>query len=780
MLCCAVTFAAGASVATAKTSCEKQMVDSAASTIKEHVFYVSPNGADSSVGTKAQPFRTLERARDAARVCGVGTREIVVAAGDYCFTNTFRLDERDSGLVISAEKDGAVNFVGGSLLSGWRDDGDGFWAIDLPEVKSGKWDFRSLVIDGAFATKACYPDQTNRLENLGTWNLPLLPALAGWWPRKPTREELTQMPYKPGDLPKGFDVKNAEVRLYHMWAESLCGVASNDVEKSVLYLSAPAAWPMGACNRRQYVVYNIREGMRNPGEWYLDRSVGKVVYNPKPGDDMKKLRAFAPRVNTILEIAGSKSWRCVSNIVVKGINFSVTTPPLKKATFGGAGIPAAVDARNTYRCAFRRISIRNAGGMGCSINGFNEGELSNSEISFIGARGLEFNGKNIVVSDNKINDVGLLYPSSSAVGFGGNGHHFLRNEVFNSPYSGVIIGGGAHTIADNLVYRVMQVLHDGAAFYGNIRDSVIRGNVVRDVVPNGKGFGASAYYVDEGGENVTVEGNVAEGVPRPIHMHITRNIKVRNNTFLSKGDMTISFQRSIGCSFEGNTLLVGGNMKTAFPNAVTSWESNRVFMVRDAKNPSKGHSFGNARPQVKTEKARAAVKVLDYTAHKMPILDGEMKAGEWVGRWDYIERDASRRIMGGSPSMVMAVSDAKVLCFVVAVTSPKLTPLSNGHVWGKNDGVMIDIAGKRIHAFIDGTITSSDESFMKSFTASYAGLAKTNRGMGNLQYYSFIVPLSELGNPVKGGKVPFNVTVFSSAYKECRYLESGDVTNLSF
>ncbi len=33
------------------------------------------------------------------------------------------------------------------------------------------------------------------------------------------------MPYDPKDIPATLDVRNAEVRLYHMWDESLVGVA---------------------------------------------------------------------------------------------------------------------------------------------------------------------------------------------------------------------------------------------------------------------------------------------------------------------------------------------------------------------------------------------------------------------------------------------------------------------------------------------------------------------------------------------------------------------------
>jgi hypothetical protein len=67
------------------------------------------------------------------------------------------------------------------------------------------------------------------------------------------------------------------------------------------------------------------------------------------------------------------------------------------------------------------------------------------------------------------------------------------------------------------------------------------GNVVRDVVAVGKGFGASAYYLDEGAHDCIVERNVAIGVPMPTHNHITRNTILRDNVFIADKDMTLSF-----------------------------------------------------------------------------------------------------------------------------------------------------------------------------------------------------------------------------------------------
>ena len=142
------------------------------------------------------------------------SHRILLRPGEYFLEKPLELDARDSGLTIETEQPGKVTLYGGRLITGWRRDGDKFWCADLPGVKEGKWDFRALVVNGRMPDRARFPE-SGTLENRGTWNVKLLPAVAGHWERKPTREELTTMPYDPKDIPATLDVKNAEVHVPH-------------------------------------------------------------------------------------------------------------------------------------------------------------------------------------------------------------------------------------------------------------------------------------------------------------------------------------------------------------------------------------------------------------------------------------------------------------------------------------------------------------------------------------------------------------------------------------
>ena len=347
-----------------------------------------------------------------------------------------------------------------------------------------------------------------------------------------------------GDIPEDLDVRNAEVRLYHMWAESLVGVASHDKEKHELVMSSPAAWPMGACKRRKYVIYNTREGMKEPGQWYLDRTNGRLVYWPLPDEDMTKADVIAPVMNRVLELKGSRK-APVTNVTLKNLTVQCTSTELKSPGWGSASLTAAVELNGTKDCVLDSLTTSNVGGLGVAVTNSSGGVLRNSEVAQTGACGVKINAKGMRVEKNHIHHTGVSYPGSAGVIMSADGIELVRNEIHDTPYSGVIGGGGKKClIEENLIYRAMLVMHDGAAIYGNLKESVIRGNVVRDIRPNGKGFGASGYYLDEGSYDCIIEKNVSLNVARPTHNHITRGTIIRDNVFVFDGDMTVSFQRS--------------------------------------------------------------------------------------------------------------------------------------------------------------------------------------------------------------------------------------------
>ena len=210
----------------------------------------------------------------------------------------------------------------------------------------------------------------------------------------------------------------------------------------------------------------------------------------------------------------------------------------------------------------------------------------------------------------------------------------------------------------------------------------------------GKGFGASAYYLDEGARDCVVERNVAIGVPMPTHNHITRNIIVRDNVFIADKDMTVSFQRSVGGAFEGNTLFVPGKLSVRQPNAIKVWKDNVVFANALGQNDApQAFTIGDAMP---TEPApgRKTWSAEAVRAAAVPTLDGEITAQEWPGKIQTLDREPSRHSGGGAPVLAKFCYDDQCLYVSANVTMFAPAKVSTGATWGQDDGVEICIAGQ--------------------------------------------------------------------------------------
>jgi hypothetical protein len=157
---------------------------------KQIVFYVALNGNDAWSGTidtpnkkmTDGPFATISRARDAIRVLkrsqgGILKLPIVVfiRGGSYYLSEPILFAPEDSGtsetpIVYQAYPDEKPIISGGRKISNWQQQGQ-FWSARLPEVQSGKWNFRMLRVGDKWMRCARYPnfDENNPLT--GGWLL---------------------------------------------------------------------------------------------------------------------------------------------------------------------------------------------------------------------------------------------------------------------------------------------------------------------------------------------------------------------------------------------------------------------------------------------------------------------------------------------------------------------------------------------------------------------------------------------------------------------------------
>ena len=267
--------------------------------------FIAPNGDDSTPGTKAKPLKTITAALEKTRSLQAGTKKEIILSGGKYYEFHADITPADSGLTIKAAPGVKPVLYGGRVINGWEKDGD-FYSAKLDGVKEGKWDFRALIVNNNMRPRARYPKE-GALKHLSEFNVRWMSTIGNGWEREPTNEELTTMKYKKGDLGPWLDVNNAELTIYHSWDESVVGLKSLDDSAQIVRFSNPSGHPPGAFGNwmekaKTYVVWNIREGMNEPGQWYLDRTNGKVVYWPLPGEDMTKAEVIAPTTETLFSL----------------------------------------------------------------------------------------------------------------------------------------------------------------------------------------------------------------------------------------------------------------------------------------------------------------------------------------------------------------------------------------------------------------------------------------------------------------------------------------------
>lgn len=557
------------------------------------VFYVAPDGSDGGRGTIEKPFKTLEKARDAARsVSSDAPKKIILRGGSY-YDVGLTLGPEDTGLTIEGAPGEKPVLYGGRRITNWVKDGN-FYSAQLADVKDRKWDFRNIVVDDQWRPRARLP-KTGAFKHYGRFPVRWLGTTGRGWERQPNDTELTTLKYNRKDLGPWLDVRNAELTTYNGWDETLVGLKSlNDTTQTITF-SIKASYPPGSFTRHEmidgmkcywlkaqtYVVWNVREGMTEPGQWYLDRTAGKLVYWPKPGEDIKKTVIVVPTRETVIDI-GDKA----RNITLKGFAVSCTKTPIAEYAFGALVFKGAVSGKAAAGSRFIDLTVENIGGYAMRVTG-DSTRFENCEIGNTGSGGIDFTGKDVVFTNNHIHDTGLTYPSGIALIASGSGVSVNHNDIHGTSYIAVLSGGDKNILEYNHVYDVMRELNDGGCFFIVGTNNIVRNNychgvpedeaVWADHFAKGEDRFCWAYYMDEQATGCVFEKNVAVNTVLPNHMHWTKNCIIRNNIFIDKAYQNLSWPRTSGLTFEKNILIADEVVFSMPSDAMAALRNNILY-----------------------------------------------------------------------------------------------------------------------------------------------------------------------------------------------------------
>jgi hypothetical protein len=512
---------------------------------KQSTIYVAVNGSDSNPGTKSQPVATVQKAVEISRISA--TKNIVVTEGDY-FDVSVVITEADSGLNIAGEPGKSVRLMGGIIFGDWQQNGDWLEA-QVPDSLWPELDFRILIVNDTLRDRARLPE-TGAFNHKSEWPHQWQSSQGGW-SQKPTEEDLTTLFYNPEDIGYLLDTKNAELTVFHAWDDSYVGLAGNDTVNHALRFSNQATHPAGAFaswageKTHQYIVWNIKEGMRKPGQWYVDRTNRKIVYWPFAYEMAEQLKIMVPTQNHIFEIKDNSS-----EITLENLQLSCAGAPVSNTGYATVNITGAILVGKVNNLTLKNLTVKNVAGWAVKTRG-TDVKISDCEFSYTGAGGLYMNGDHIKVERCGIHDLGKLY--FGAVGIYGTGSHntISHCELYNIPYC-AINGIGKYSVAEyNLMYNFKQTMVDGGAIYMYGGDSTIyRYNAV--LAPKGNKTEGWTYYFDELSVNCIMDNNLAVNTIVPVHHHMADKITITNNLFIDEGHQKISYPLCSNLGFSGN------------------------------------------------------------------------------------------------------------------------------------------------------------------------------------------------------------------------------------
>jgi hypothetical protein len=539
-----------------------------------HAIYVSPTGKDRALGTIDSPVRTIPRAIEIERHLKRPVT-IYLSQGVYRLDHPLELGAADRGTTICTRNGERAVIDGGRVITGWTKatvHGRDAWVTNIPEVAAGRWYFRELFVNGRRRPRPRLPKITGdgsqsfyrmqsapgvTVDKKGVFNAPLFGGA-------------DHFIAKPGDFKNWSNLEDIDVVVLHYWVDERMPVASFDPRTREVKCTRTTRfslkddwvnkWP-------RYYVDNVFEAMTDPGEWYLNRSSGKVYYLPKSGETPQNTQIEAPVLKQLVTISGTQ------RITLRGLTFRDADwdyyPTMEGFTKPTAGVdqsaytlPAVITASDTHNLAIENCTVQNIGHFAIEIGqGCSDCRIVGNELHDLGAGAVHIDGgdaksppqtqtHDILVTDNYIHGVGRIFPSASAI-FIQNAYDNMiaHNDVHDTYYTAISVGWvwgfdpsvtRGNLIEKNNLFDIGQGwLSDLGGIYtlGVQPGTIIRGNVIHDV--RAANYGAWGIYLDAGSSQILVENNLCYDLASGAFQENSgRDNILRNNIFAfgGKGD----------------------------------------------------------------------------------------------------------------------------------------------------------------------------------------------------------------------------------------------------
>jgi len=602
-------------------------------------LYVATGGNDAWSGKleKANaaktdgPLQTLQAAQSKVRQLRLASPNepihVILRGGTYYLSETLVFGMEDSGTAAApvtwqAYRGETVLLSGGRPITGLSEtklDGRRAWHATLPAVKAGEWSFRQL-----FAQKQGEGFFTRRFRPMKG-----MLAVAGltYSPQRKTiahRAAQQDFIFFPGDLQPWPNLPEVEVVALHSWSASRLKIKDLDPQGNVVTFTSVPTFRIGSWYKNEqnpYYVENVREELKQPGQWYLDRPTGMLTYLPLPDEKLGNTTLVAPRLEKLVVLQGDPDkGPFVEHVRFEGLRFGQNEWPVPDEGYdtsqGQPQLPAAIEMTGARFCGLEKCVVADTGAYGVSLGvGCEQCYVRGCFLYDLGGGGVKVGVHTMnqqaqppllpvgnMVENNLITHYGVVHYSSNGVWAGIVRDTKIRhNEVRHGPYTGIAVGwnwspaptsAGGNVIEANHVHDVMDLVQDGGGIYtlGRQPGNIIRGNLIHD---NHRGTFACAdgqcgLYFDEGSTGFLVEDNTVYDVDwNNSEIAQNRNTAndhtIRNNSLGVKPDDP-KFPKDIGAQAGVEKAWAG----VAFPVKITP---NPVYAMQWPKLPPVPHSL---------------------------------------------------------------------------------------------------------------------------------------------------------------------------------------------
>jgi len=494
-------------------------------------FHVSPNGSDDGAGTEAEPFKTVERARDAVRASGDAAGAVVrIHGGTYYLPDPLEFTDADSGTegapAVYRAADGEEVWLSGGVplsLEAFRPVSDAPTAARLDPAARDHVRQITLPAELRARLSPMWPDtwwnfgrDVSFLTELfaGDRRLPM-----ARWPNDGYTNfgEIVEAAEQDGQTPIfGYEGDRPErwarsvtdgVWLYGYWRRGyraeFIRVKSIDTEDRQIGLAARnslGALETGGASR--YCAMNVLEELDTPGEWYLDRERGVLFLWP-PDDPGISQVVMSLNPAAVLQCTGADHLE-FRNLVIEC----------------SAGCGIRIDGGTD--CRVVGCEVRNVGVHGIAATG-DRVAVVGCDIHHTGDKAIQMDSGDrytLTPGDSVIDNCHLHHTNrvvragSQAVSLLGVGNRLSHNLIHDTGYIAVRFAGNDHVLEYNRLFRTNVESAEGGVFYTGrdwtSRGSVVRYNFIHHVEDTQEGCGSSTRFLhlDDSAPEIEVHGNV--------------------------------------------------------------------------------------------------------------------------------------------------------------------------------------------------------------------------------------------------------------------------------